>query len=209
MTVNTPFKCVKGVYFMKRLGEFYKTNKLIILASVILGIFWLTIFSLSAATGGEDGVLANQVIRFHILAENDSLEEQELKNALRDYLRPIVGHYVANSNSVSEARELILANLQYIENAAQAFANNLGSGHNIEARLVSSLAFPTMSYGGFIMPQGNYEALQIVIGDGQGQNWWCVLFPPICIADVMKVEDNDIDQVIMRPRFWVVRLFGR
>lgn len=194
---------------MKNILRTYEKNKVLIVGAIVLGLSWVFLFSLTMATRNESGFLNNQVIRFHILAADDAEPSLNLKNQLRNFLHPIVGQYIQNANTVDQARELLIANMQYIQNASSAFVLDLGYSYNVSANLVQNLPFPTMSYGGIILPAGIYEALQIIIGDGEGSNWWCVMFPPMCILDAQVVDETPNANTTTRPRFWLFGLFSR
>jgi len=125
--------------------------------------------------------IANKVIRFHVIANSDSAFDQALKLKVRDktveYLTPLL----ENSKNIHESRKIITKNINNIENIAiETLANY--SNYIATVELTDS-NFPTKTYGNYSFPAGNYEALKITIGEGNGQNWWCVMFPPLCFTD--------------------------
>ncbi|SDK86398.1 stage II sporulation protein R [Natronincola ferrireducens] len=123
------------------------------------------------------------LIRFHVLANSDDPEDQVLKLKVRDRIIEAMAEDFETSSGVEESREIITNNLKKIEEVAakEVFAN--GKDLKVTAILTED-SFPTRRYGGVVFPAGKYEALKVVIGEGIGQNWWCVMFPPLCFVDV-------------------------
>ncbi|MCL2235520.1 MAG: stage II sporulation protein R, partial [Defluviitaleaceae bacterium] len=106
------------------------------------------------------------------------------------------------------ARAIIAENLHLIE----VEAGRVAGGGNVQVRLVEGLPFPAMTYAHIFLPQGDYHALQIIIGEGAGENWWCIMFPPMCLMDVTKGQVAELpkekaEEVILRPRFRIAELF--
>ena len=129
----------------------------------------------------------NSLIRFHVIANSDSNEDQNLKikvkNEVIDYLYP----YLNNSKSLDESREIIKSKMTEVQCIAEKVIKD--NNYNYEAKVqLSRENFPEKSYGNIVLPQGNYEAFRIIIGNGQGRNWWCVMFPPLCFVDESKAE---------------------
>ncbi|SES94397.1 stage II sporulation protein R [Natronincola peptidivorans] len=127
--------------------------------------------------------LGENLVRFHVLANSDDPEDQLLKLKVRDKIIEAMEEDFAVSSGIEESRKIITNNLKEIETAAQEeiFAN--GKDYKVSAVLVEDV-FPTRRYGGTVFPAGRYEALKVVIGEGTGENWWCVMFPPLCFVDV-------------------------
>ncbi|MBE6062266.1 MAG: stage II sporulation protein R [Clostridium butyricum] len=129
----------------------------------------------------------NSLIRFHVIANSDSDDDQNLKikvkNQVIDYLYP----YLNESKSLDESRQIIKSKMPEAKKIAQKVINDNNYNYNIQVQL-SRENFPEKSYGNIVLPQGNYEAFRIIIGSGQGKNWWCVMFPPLCFVDESKAE---------------------
>ncbi len=126
--------------------------------------------------------LSKGMIRFHVVANSDTVEDQLLKQKVKDrvidYMQPIL----KDSKSVEETRQKIRQNL----NQMQAIAKETIEGSNKSYGVYCSLgeaSFPTKAYGDVVFPAGTYEAFRIIIGEGKGENWWCVMFPPLCYVD--------------------------
>ncbi|MCT4607124.1 MAG: stage II sporulation protein R [Marinisporobacter sp.] len=124
-----------------------------------------------------------QLIRFHVLANSDSPEDQALKLKVRDRIISEMNPKFDQSKSLDETREIIKKNLKSIEKIAMEEIKKNNYQYFVKATL-GDFDFPTKNYGCITMPAGNYEALRVVIGKGEGANWWCVLFPPLCFIDM-------------------------
>lgn len=129
----------------------------------------------------------NSLIRFHVIANSDSDEDQNLKikvkNEVIDYLYP----YLNDSGSLDESREIIKSKMSDVQCIAEKVIKDNNYNYGVKVQL-SRENFPEKSYGNIVLPQGNYEAFRIIIGSGQGRNWWCVMFPPLCFVDESKAE---------------------
>lgn len=123
------------------------------------------------------------LIRFHVLANSDSPEDQELKLKVRDKVIEDMSMDLEKSSAINETREIIKTNLSRIKRVAEEEIKRNGKNFNVKVSLEEH-KFPTKRYGNVIFPAGIYEALRIEIGKAEGQNWWCVMFPPLCFVDV-------------------------
>ncbi|MGI5850424.1 MAG: stage II sporulation protein R [Christensenellales bacterium] len=151
------------------------------------------------------GSYSEELIRFHVLANSDSPEDQELKLKVRDRIIEAMNPKFETSKSLEETREIIIHNLEDIEAIASEEIKALGHDYNVKATLGKAL-FPTKSYGSITLPAGTYEALRIVIGKGEGSNWWCVLFPPLCFIDIKngltsEKTKNELMSVLSEEEF--------
>ncbi len=135
--------------------------------------------------------LAGKVLRFHVLANSDSEEDQELKLKVRD----AVGNYMTTQLSDVTSREASVAvakeQLDEIETIASQVIAEQGYDYPVQA-MIEWTDFPEKRYGEYRMPAGKYEALRVVIGEGKGHNWWCVMYPNMCFSDtVYEVVEQD------------------
>ena len=121
-----------------------------------------------------------QVLRLHILANSDSAEDQQLKYLLRDFLIEDMEKYFGEVEELDGAVQAAAENLPEIEKKVKMFITAQGYEHEAEISL-EKMYFTTRVYENITMPAGNYNALRIKIGAGKGQNWWCVVFPPLCL----------------------------
>ncbi|MBP2032365.1 stage II sporulation protein R [Clostridium algifaecis] len=137
---------------------------------------------------GNDDVqqsIASKIIRFHIIANSDTKSDQALKLKVRDEILKYISPKLENSKDINQSREVLKQNNKNILDIARKVINEEGYTYGVASTL-SKVNFPIKTYGNITLPQGTYEAYRIVIGKGQGQNWWCVMFPPLCFVDVSK-----------------------
>lgn len=130
---------------------------------------------------GTQRQLADRVVRLHVLANSDSQADQALKLKVRDRILEVAEPLLEDSSDREEAEIALTAALPQLEQAAEAEIAAAGYDYSVTARLEET-EFPTREYDGFSLPAGEYLALRVVIGAGEGQNWWCVVFPPLCAA---------------------------
>lgn len=179
----------------------------------------MALWCLAATEGGISEAAANVyeneypgIIRFHVIANSDSEEDQALKLAVRDYVLPLIEAELAEEiaaelesgadtakaakgekSRISEkeqaaiTRRYVAANLERIKVWASDYVHSQGFDYEIKTE-IGVRAIPARQYDELYFPAGNYEALTITIGEGVGQNWWCVLFPPLCLIDGEKSE---------------------
>jgi stage II sporulation protein R len=135
-------------------------------------------------------VIPHESIRLRILANSDRPEDQLVKRDIRDAIVQEMNAWVGkleNPQSLNQARVLIAAHLPEIDRLVGAELARRGIAYQHQVEL-ASVPFPTKMYGGLVYPAGNYEALRVTLGQGKGQNWWCVLFPPLCFIDAGSGE---------------------
>lgn len=142
----------------------------------------LAIFLASGALALQTGdQLADRVVRLHVLANSDSEEDQALKLLVRDAVLAQAETILRQSSNRTDAEARLTEQLPALEQTAQEAVAANGYDYAVSAQL-TEMAFPTREYEGFTLPAGNYLALRVLIGEGAGQNWWCVVFPPLCTA---------------------------
>lgn len=134
----------------------------------------------------------DQLIRFHVLANSDSEQDQALKRAVRDAILKEVAPQLAVSKSLEESRQILKKIRPEMEDIARSVVKAWGKDYSVHTEY-GHFGFPTKSYGSLVLPAGDYEALRVVIGEGQGSNWWCVLFPPLCFIDVEHSTAVQVD----------------
>lgn len=162
----------------------------------------LCIFILISAISYVDAVstdISNSVFRLHVIANSDSNEDQNLKYKVRDAVLEYMNSISIDCSSKSEVIELANEHKDdFYQIAKQVILDN---GYNYDVNIkIGNFDFPTKHYGDISFPAGNYDALRIEIGNASGQNWWCVMFPPLCFVDVTSgvvpeesksmIEDN-------------------
>jgi len=163
---------------MKKSSKILKICCACLLAMLLIGLIRLNSYTEDVNKG-----LADNLIRLHVIANSDSPEDQELKREVRDAVLSYVRGEVKDSTDIEQTRGIILDNMEKITSVAQKVIYDNGKNYEVKTML-GSHPFPTKAYGDIYLPAGNYQALRIVIGDGDGANWWCVLFPPLCFVDV-------------------------
>lgn len=131
----------------------------------------------------KETMIPEQAIRLRILANSDDLQDQWLKRKVRDEIIQEIKKWKEKPNDVADARALIIQKLPVFKRISeQTIARH---GYNTPVKVdFGQVPFPTKLYGDQVYPAGNYEALRITIGKGDGGNWWCVLFPPLCFIDM-------------------------
>ena len=150
-----------------------------VLCALLCG-FWL---------GEEQAELAGRVIRFHVIANSDSPEDQALKLQVRDAVLSATQEFYPQKASLEEARDALSDHLGELARTGQETVEAAGYDYPVTASL-EKCWFPTKEYDGFALPAGEYTALRVVIGAGEGQNWWCVVFPPLCLGSVSETTQE-------------------
>lgn len=136
----------------------------------------------------------NNLIRFHVIANSDSPEDQQLKLKVRDRIINEMDSKFEKVSSLDESKKIILDNLDEIEYIAEKQIRELGKNYDVNVQF-GEYDFPTKSYGNFTLPAGKYQAVRVVIGEGKGKNWWCVMFPPLCFIDITHgITNNEIKE---------------
>lgn len=171
---------------------------------IVLLLIW--VLNLNSCTSGkllEDSSktkeliyedIANEIIRFHVIANSNTDEDQALKLKVRDEVIEFVSNSLKESKDLDESRQFIIDNKSNIEDIAKSVIIENGYSYNVTSTL-SRENFPDKIYGDVVFPQGEYEAYRILIGEAKGENWWCVMFPPLCFVDGTK-EAIDSTEVV-------------
>lgn len=140
--------------------------------------------------------IPDDAIRLRILANSDSEEDQQMKLKVRDQVNEYIDNLVVDIADIDEARQTIREHVPVLNNivAEELAAEDTEMTHSVEYD--SNVSFPTKKYGNYVYPAGEYEAVLITLGEGDGENWWCVLFPPLCFLDFSNetpVADSEAD----------------
>lgn len=141
--------------------------------------------------------IQDKLIRFHVIANSDTDEDQNLKLKVRDKVVEVLSEKLSNVNSLEEAENVLKENIDYVDEIAKEVIEENNYTYEVNTML-SYENFPDKVYGDYIFPQGNYEAFRVIIGEGKGQNWWCVMFPSLCFVDESKnsVDSSDLKEEI-------------
>lgn len=129
--------------------------------------------------------LNEELIRLHVVANSDSAEDQELKLQVRDAVITSLRQALADVQDTEQAKEYLQKNLPKLQELANRTLDSAGSAQRAVVTLCRE-GFPTRQYDTFSLPAGIYEALRVTIGDGAGKNWWCVVFPSLCVPQTSQ-----------------------
>lgn len=152
--------------------------------------------------------IEKSVFRLHVIANSDSEEDQNLKYKVRDNLIEYMNTLCINVESKEEAIKIASLHLDEFKQIAEETIKENGFSYNVNVE-IGNFSFPTKNYGDVSLPAGYYDAMRVKIGNAQGQNWWCVMFPPLCFVNVssgivpeeskelMKEELNDEEYSII------------
>ncbi|MEF9952808.1 MAG: stage II sporulation protein R [Clostridium sp.] len=176
--------------------EFINRNsKKLIIASLV------AVASVSAIGGyiyTKQNSFKNKVVRFHVLANSDSNVDQAVKLKVKDQVIKYVQPLLKESKSIKESKEILNSNKDKIIAIANRELSQNGQTYTASAKL-GKFDFPVKSYGDIVFPSGEYEAFRIVLGNGEGKNWWCVMFPPLCFIDVKNaVADKEMENQLSK-----------
>jgi stage II sporulation protein R len=173
-------------------------EKLIILAvAVLLGLGVTYYFSDEPKADDIQKEIAEKVLRFHVLANSDSQEDQELKLKVKEAVVEYLDEYLNQPElTLKEAKAIVQDKEQEVIALAEQVITDNGYDYTVNASLTTDY-FPVKSYGDITLPAGEYETFRIDIGDAKGKNWWCILYPPLCFVDATYgyVPDSSKEQL--------------
>lgn len=161
------------------------------------------------------------LIRLHVLANSNSSGDQYLKYKVRDEIINKMGNSFRELEDLQDSQRIVQSNLDSVKILARETLEKEGSNYEVQATY-GSFDFPTKYYGDFSLPAGRYKALRVIIGEGKGNNWWCVLFPPLCFVEGQKEKSytqEEIKEIIttdvptgkvvqIKPAFKIVELIN-
>lgn len=184
--------------------------------AVILGFIFTVLISITGFKANCDNI-EKKVLRLHVLANSDTHEDQELKLKVRDRIISYSGDIFADVSDKIEAERLTKKNLFEIKRIAQDEVYKNGYDYPVNVELTNT-HFNTRVYNDVTLPAGNYDALRVIIGDGKGKNWWCVMFPPMCLpaaeekCELSEVLDDSELEIVSygekyELKFKIVELF--
>ncbi|PKG21996.1 stage II sporulation protein R [Niallia nealsonii] len=150
----------------------------VLIISTILSLY----IPKNEVTANDEIVIPSDAIRLRILANSDSEEDQALKRKVRDAVNKEITKWVAELTSKEEAKQVLQSKLPEIQKIAEKVVAEENHQQTVKVKF-GKVDFPTKLYGEFLYPAGTYEAILITLGKGEGANWWCVLFPPLCFLD--------------------------
>ena len=169
----------------KKTGNKLHTWEAALLLAVAAALLW------GACTLQRQDALEQKVIRLHVIANSDSEADQALKLRVRDRVLVLTEDILRQSGDMEEARQRLAEALPRLQQTAAEEIAAQGSRYTVSAGLEET-EFPTREYDGFALPSGEYLALRVVIGEGAGKNWWCVVFPPLCTTAACDFQETAV-----------------
>ena len=159
------------------------------LTTAILIVSCLLLFLGLMPVHGESEIYDN-VLRLHVIANSDSEEDQALKLKVRDAILEKSEALFGDCSNREDAINTVKSNLIEIEQEAANIIEREGYNYPVSVEIGEEV-YPTKNYESFCFPSGSYMSLRVIIGDGEGQNWWCVLFPPMCVSAASMTSPDD------------------
>lgn len=171
-----------------------KKVSFIVIILFVIGLFYysangegLTSDETLIKTKDYQSDIAKKIIRFHVIANSDTTQDQAVKIKVKDSVIKYMYPKLDKCSNINESRQILKDEDANIKKIAYDVLKKNGFSYNVSTTL-SHENFPVKTYGNITLPQGNYEAYRIIIGNGSGHNWWCVMFPPLCFIDVTNGE---------------------
>lgn len=188
-------------------------KKMCVLVGVFIAVV-VTGIAVNQKRKQMQGELAEEVFRFHVLANSDSEEDQALKMKVKEGVLSYMKEEIPESENVDKTKAWAKQNIDEIVDLSLQIILDEGYDYTVKAEVATSY-FPDKSYGDITFPAGKYEALRIEIGEAKGQNWWCVLYPNLCFIDAVHavvpdtgkkelkrvLEEDTYDMVTATSRF--------
>ena len=157
-------------------------------AGFVIFVF-IFIFSVVTYAKTMQNNIADSVLRLHILANSNSQADMELKLRVRDrIIEEGITVFDKNSN-LAQAEQFVRENSDYIKKIAEDEIRKCGYSYSVRI-IIDEFPFPARFYDSIMLPSGKYKAVRIIIGEGKGENWWCVMYPPMCVIDKVTVENG-------------------
>ena len=150
----------------------------------------------------SEGQIYDSVLRLHVLANSDSEGDQALKLSVRDAILADTAHLFADCKSRDEASAVVNENLPLLQMSAERAISEAGYSYPVRIELGEE-EYPTKNYESACFPAGEYLSLRVLIGEGEGQNWWCVLFPPLCVSAASE-SDGSIEVGLYGDQYAIV-----
>lgn len=174
--------------------NFMKNTKFKRLILLILLLFLYIFIAAQNYVSAVSSNLSNAVFRLHVIANSDSKEDQELKLKVRDELLNYMNDICSNCSTKQQAISIVETHKTDFKKIAEQTIKNNGYNYSVKINIGNSY-FPTKNYGDISLPAGLYDALKVEIGNANGQNWWCVMFPSLCFVDISTgIVDDEAKQ---------------
>ena len=163
----------------------------------------LSVLMMAAIPTEAEGAIYQDTVRLHILANSDTEEDQTLKIALRDAVLEEYGSELSFFENAEKAKEELKSKIPEIEEFTKEKIREFGYEYPAQVTLTTEW-YETRDYENFSLPSGYYSSLQIIVGEGEGKNWWCVMFPPLCLdaaVDKIHVEYSDAENLLISKKY--------
>ena len=157
--------------------------------SYILVLLLVSLVVAALPTEGEEGIY-DSVIRLHVIAATDSREDQDLKLSVRDEILMTYSAALSDAENIDAAEGDVIGLCGDIQKTAEDVVRAAGYSYTVKVDYGEE-EYPTREYGEYTFPAGHYRSLRVTIGEGEGQNWWCVLFPPLCLDIATDTAPSD------------------
>ena len=167
------------------------------LIELALALCMAFLFAYAAWVSLSQQTLADDLLRLHVIANSDSVQDQQVKLLVRDRVLEITEPLLAEADDQDEVRHILSAHLQQITDAAQQVLTDQGMPYQLSAQMATEY-YPTREYDTFSLPAGQYTGLKIRLGAASGHNWWCVVFPPLCTDAAQAPQDKLCEQTTFR-----------
>ena len=168
---------------MNKIINFFKSPKFRMISILTILLFLYTTICAISYANSVSQELADSVFRLHVIANSDSDDDQNLKYKVRDKLIEYMNSLIPNCEDKQEVMNTAKEHIDEFKQIAIDTVKEEGYNYNVEVK-IGNFEFPTKKYGDISFPAGFYDALRVEIGEAKGQNWWCVMFPPLCFVDI-------------------------
>ena len=161
----------------------YLKNSLILRCFALFAACFLLLNAVDLLVPGDEAKVFSEVIRLHVIADGDGEEQQRVKLLVRDAIIADFAREFGGSEDIAAAAEAVKRSIPAIKATADRVLSENGASYRAQVFFVTE-RYPTRDYGEISLPAGEYSSLKVVLGSGSGQNWWCVMFPPLCFGAV-------------------------
>lgn len=188
--------CSHRVDDIRNKGRLFSHFRFFLRCSVFSLLIILCVFGLCVQYANKvQGHIAENVVRLHVLSNSDTYADQRLKYKVRDAVVNYLSDKFTGTESLEQTKSIIQSELDNIRAVARIEVISEGYDYEVDAS-VGNFVFPTKQYENIKFPAGRYDALKIVIGGGEGENWWCVLYPSLCVnASGLRMSDEELEKL--------------
>ncbi|MBR5521670.1 MAG: stage II sporulation protein R [Oscillospiraceae bacterium] len=168
--------------------------------SIIAGLIIALVITFFTDTNTHAANIRQQTLRLHIIADDNSRQAQDIKMMVKNSIAGLCSEIYCDAQNYDDAIRITKENLIQIENTVNSILKSAGAGYTAICS-IESFYFDTTSYTGFTLPQGEYTALTIRLGRARGHNWWCVMYPALCLSAAAEYDSRESSAFITTPKF--------